>query len=106
LASALLLAPVAVAVLTGCGLLGDHGSDASEAFDRIVPGMTRADDLAALGFDPHAAAIADAEALQHLKGRAVDACLAADRFCTGYVFGKVTLLVMDGRVIDKVITRA
>jgi hypothetical protein len=70
--------------------------------------MTRADDLAGLGFDLQGAAVADAAALGQIKGRAADACLAADRFCTGYLFagGHVVLLVMDGRVIDKVMTRA
>ena len=44
--------------------------------------------------------------LDRIKGRAADACIAADRFCTGYVFhargAQMVLLVMDGRVIDKV----
>jgi len=29
-------------------LLGDRGSDTAEAFDRVVPGMSRADDLPGL----------------------------------------------------------
>jgi hypothetical protein len=111
LSSALLLVPAAFAVLTGCGLLTDHASDkTADAFDRIVPGMTRADDLAGLGFDLQGAAVADAATLGRIEGRAADACLAADRFCTGYVFaargGQVVLLVMDGRVTQKVLTRA
>jgi hypothetical protein len=109
LSAALLAAPTALALLTGCGLMTAPGAERSaEAFDRIVPGMTRADDLAGLGFDLHGAAIADAGALATIKGRAADACLAADRFCTGYVFagGKIVLLVMDGRVTQKVMTRA
>lgn len=111
LMSALLVIPAAAAALTGTGLLTDRGPEqVSEAFDRIVPGMTRADDLAGLGFDPHAAAVADNALLDRLKGDAAQACIAADRYCTGFVFhpkgGEVVLLVMDGRVTDKVFLRA
>jgi hypothetical protein len=108
LLSALLLAPLAVAAATGFGLLADQASDqVSDAYDRVVPGMTRADDLASLGFDTHAARIADNQTVSSLKGPAAHDCVAADQYCTGYVFrGGVVLLVMDGRVIDKVFTRA
>ena len=108
LLSALLLAPAAVAAATGTGLLADQASEqVAEAFDRVVPGMTRADDLASLGFDTHAAKIADSAVVSHLQGQAAHDCIAADQYCTGYVFhGGVVLLVMDGRVIDKVYTRA
>ena len=109
LSAALLAIPVAAAAVTGMGLPAESASDA-DAFDRVVPGMTRADDLAGLGFDTHAAAVANAALLDRIKGRAADACIAADRYCTGYVFasraGEVVLLVMDGRVTDKVILRA
>ena len=105
LSVALLLVPAATAALAGTGLLSEHASNA-DAFDRIVPGMTRADDLAGLGFDIRVASIADYEAMSHLKTRAADACMAANGFCTGYVFGNVTLLVMDGRVIDKAMAHA
>ena len=109
LSAALLLIPIAAAAVTGVGLPAERGSDA-DAYDRIVPGMTRADDLAGLGFDTHVAAVANAALLDRIKGRAADACIAADRYCTGYVFasraGEVVLLVMDGRVTDKVILRA
>ena len=111
LMSALLLLPVAAATLTGCGLLTATGNDRiADAFDRVVPGMTRADDLAGLGLDTHAAAVADSALLDRIKSRAADACIAADRYCTGYVFaahtGQMVLLVMDGRVTGKVIIPA
>ena len=111
LMSALLVIPAAAATLTGCGLLTGHGQEQmSEAFDRIVPGMTRADDLAGLGFDTNQAVVADNALLDRIKGEAAQACIAADRYCTGYVFhpagGEMVLLVMDGRVTDKVFIRA
>lgn len=86
----------------------------SEAFEQVVPGLTRADDLAGLGLDPiHAAS----GTLSHtaLAARfgaeetapAVEACIRAEAFCTGYVFrpgpqAEITLLVMNGRVVHKV----
>lgn len=111
LMSALLVVPAAAAALTGAGLLTAPTADRmTEAYERIVPGMTRADDLAGLGFDPHQAAVADNRLLDRLKGDAAQACIAADRYCTGYVFhprgGEVVLLVMDGRVTDKVFIHA
>ena len=111
LMSALLVVPAAAAALTGTGLLTGASPDRiTEAFDRVVPGMTRADDLAGLGFDTHEAAVADDALLDRIKGDAAQACIAADRWCTGYVFhpkgGEVVLLVMDGRVTDKVFLHA
>lgn len=111
LMSALLVIPAAAAALTGCGVLTAPTADRiADAYDRVVPGMTRADDLDGLGFDTHAAAIADTALLDRIKGRAADACIAADRYCTGYVFhphgGEIVLLVMDGRVTDKVLLPA
>jgi hypothetical protein len=111
LMSALLVLPAAAAALTGCGLLAGPAADRiADAYDRIVPGMTRANDLAGLGFDTHDATVADNALLDHIKDRAADACIAADRYCTGYVFashaGEVVLLVMDGRVTDKAILHA
>ena len=109
LSAALLSVPALAAAVTGMGLPAEHGSDA-DAYERIVPGMTRADDLAGLGFDTHDAAVADNTLLDRIKGQAADACIAADRYCTGYVFhpkgGEVVLLVMDGRVTDKVFIHA
>ena len=111
LMSALLVIPAAAAALTGTGLLTAPAAEKiTEAYERIVPGMTRADDLPGLGFDTHDAAVADNALLDHIKGDAAQACIAADRYCTGYVFhpkgGEVVLLVMDGRVTDKVFIHA
>jgi hypothetical protein len=108
LMTALLVVPAAAAALTGAGLLTDRPHEqTSDAFDRIVPGMTRADDLAGLGFDARDAVLVAPAALP-LHDAAAQACIAADRFCTGYVFhprgADVVLLVMDGRVVDKVIS--
>ena len=106
---ALLVVPAAAAALTGAGLLTEKTPDqVSEAFDRIVPGMTRADDLAGLGLDARAASLVAAATLPQVHGQTADACIAAQDYCTGYVFhsraGEVVLLVMEGRVIDKVFT--
>jgi hypothetical protein len=90
-----------------------------ESFDRIVPGMTQAQDLPNLGFD---ATTGKVDLLSDVKiearfrpagGRweqvapAVRACINAQVYCTGYVFhpsraAEVTLLVMNGRVVHKV----
>ena len=89
----------------------------SEAFDRIVPGMTQADDLPALGFDATdgRTALLPPAAIQHRFLASRDAgigdCIRAALYCTGFVFpaggnspasGKITLLVMNGRVVHKV----
>lgn len=110
----------------------------AESFDQIVPGMTRADDLPNLGFDPRSAN-ADVLSYPGIQERflpaagvrrehldpAVQACIRAELYCTGYVFhpagrstgtriadllgqargrepADMTLLVMNGRVIHKV----
>jgi hypothetical protein len=77
-----------------------------EAFDRVVPGMTRAEDLAGIGFDkPQILTATQAAARLNRIDRTVDACVAAQSWCAGYVFhdGKAdaVLLVMDGRVVFK-----
>ena len=110
----------------------------AESFDQIVPGMTRADDLPNLGFDPRSAN-ADVLSYPGIQERflpaagvrrehldpAVQACIRAELYCTGYVFhpagrstgtriadllglgrgrepADMTLLLMNGRVIHKV----
>jgi hypothetical protein len=153
----LLLAAGSLMLLSGCGggLLPDQkGQNASpfetydqvvDAFDQIVPGMTRAEDLANLGFDARTANVdvlsyvnveerflpAAGVRWEHLNP-AVQACIRAELFCTGYVFhpgrtasrrlgsflpdvlgferitrstrwsADVILLVMNGRVVHKV----
>lgn len=85
----------------------------TEAFDRIVPGMTQADDLPALGFDATdgRTTMLPPAAIQRrfLSSREAGLrdCIRAELYCTGFVFpaggsGKITLLVMNGRVVHKV----
>jgi hypothetical protein len=122
----LLLAPAGL--LAGCGLLsaqdGPSAPAASQArlaesFDRIVPGMTQAQDLPGLGFDTRPGhmdmlSAADIERRFQSGGNAnpaVRACLDAEPYCTGFVFRSgrqqnVTLLVMNGRVVHKVFASA
>ena len=131
----LLLACGSLVVLAGCGgLLPDQKAastsplesydQVAEAFDRIVPGMTQAEDLPNLGFDTRTRNV---DVLSHLNiakrfapaagmrrehpNPAVQACIRADVYCTGYVFhpgghesrpADVILLVMNGRVVHKV----
>ncbi|HEX4026315.1 MAG TPA: hypothetical protein VHX18_01755 [Rhizomicrobium sp.] len=142
-----------LAVLAGCGgLLPDQQAQTAgpfqsydqlvDAFNEIVPGMTNAQDLPGLGFDPRTANV-DVLSYVNIEGRflpaaglrrehldpAVQACIRAQAYCTGYVFhpsptenkrlgalvpdvpgferitrwsADVTLLVMNGRVIHKV----
>ncbi len=118
----LLVAAAGPAILSACsglfpegpkmGWLG--GDQAAQAFDRIVPGLTRADDLPALGFDaraPHTDILSyrevQARILPAHPDAAVKACIRAGMFCTGMVFhpadARVTLLVMNGRVVHKVL---
>jgi hypothetical protein len=153
----LLLAPGSLVVLSGCGggLLPDQKTRSAspfesydqvvEAFDQIVPGMTHAEDLLNLGFDARAGTVdvlsylnieerflpAAGVRWEHLNP-AVQACIRAELYCTGYVFhpgrsankrlgpvipdllgferitrserwsADVILLVMNGRVIHKV----
>jgi hypothetical protein len=106
-----LLAMGSLPLLSACGggLLPDQNAkNASpfesydqvvDAFDQIVPGMTRAEDLANLGFD---ARTANVDVLSYLNVEerflpaagvrwehldpAVQACIRAEAFCTGYVF--------------------
>lgn len=111
---------VAAGAVTATARTGEtHVPDAgavplAQAFDQIVPGLTRADDLAGLGLDPvHAASgTLSSTALASRFGAedtapAVEACINAEAFCTGYVFrpgpqAEITLLVMNGRVVHKV----
>jgi hypothetical protein len=97
-------------LVPGCGLLVDEHTHASssqetydqlaETFNQIVPGMTNAQDLPNLGFDPKATN-ADVLSYTEIEGRfedskghdqhqhdpAVRACIQAKVYCTGYVFG-------------------
>jgi hypothetical protein len=82
---------------------------ARDAYERVVPGMTRAEDLAGLGIataSPLSGTNAAAR-LPHRIDRAIDACVAAQDWCTGYVVPQAgrdaVLLVMNGRVIFKAI---
>jgi len=144
-------------LLSGCGggLLPDQNAKAAspfesydqvvEAFDQIVPGMTRADDLPNIGFDARTGNV-DVLSYLDIEGRflpaagvrwehmdpAVQACIRAELYCTGYVFhpsrttskrlgsfvpdvlgferitrsnrwsADIILLVMNGRVVHKV----
>jgi len=102
----------------------------AESFDRIVPGMTRVDDLPSLGFDTLKADMLSPLDLQRrfLRGARRDDstlrdCIQAGIYCTGFVFhaaaaadpfgfqrithntrrpADIVLLVMNGRVIHKV----
>jgi len=133
----LLLACGGAGVLAGCGgLLPDQKAASAspfesydqvvEAFDQIVPGMTHAEDLPNLGFDARTGNV-DVLSYQNIEERflpaarvrwehlnpAVQACIRAEAYCTGYVFhpsrserrsADVILLVMNGRVVHKVFT--
>jgi hypothetical protein len=121
------------ALLAGCsallpeqkGAAFENADQMGEAFDQIVPGMTRADDLPHLGFDTaKVAMLSSRDAAQRFGSAdpAVRACIQAEIYCTGFVFhtaarhadlfqrishserppGDITLLVMNGRVIYKV----
>ncbi len=152
----LFLASASLVVLAGCGgLLPDQKAASAspfesydqvvESFDQIVPGMTQAQDLPNLGFD---ARTGNVDVLSYLNieerflpvagvrwehlNPAVQACIRAEAYCTGYVFrpsrtdtkrmgglvpdmlgfqritrsdrwsAEVILLVMNGRVVHKV----
>ena len=105
-----------------------------ESFGQIVPGMTQAQDLPNLGFDTGAGAVLSHTAIQtrflaaarHAPlAPAVRDCIKAGLYCNAYVFhpgragsapvlfglggtnpwsAEVTLLVMNGRVIHKVLS--
>ena len=152
----LFLASASLVVLAGCGgLLPDQKAASAspfesydqvvESFDQIVPGMTQAQDLPNLGFD---ARTGNVDVLSYLNieerflpaagvrwehlNPAVQACIRAEAYCTGYIFrpsrtdtkrmgglvpdmlgfqritrsdrwsAEVILLVMNGRVVHKV----
>jgi hypothetical protein len=131
-----------LALLAGCGaLLPEQRAPKStdqltEAFDQIVPGMTRADDLPHLGFDTSAASVgvlssrAIAQRFARAAGDpAVRDCIRDEIYCTGFVFhpaphragiaatfgfqqvansrpADIILLVMNGRVIHKVFSES
>ncbi len=153
----LFLGTASLLLLAGCGggLLPDQKGQAAspfetydqvvEAFDQIVPGMTRAEDLPNLGFDARTGTVdvlsylnieerflpAAGVRWEHLNP-AVQACIRAELYCTGYVFhpsrttskrlgsfvpdvlgferitrssrwsADIILLVMNGRVVHKV----
>lgn len=98
-----------LAMLAGCGgLLPDRQArnamfqtygQVMEAYNEIVPGMTNAQDLPALGFDTKAAHVdvlshrgIEARFLRAAGGNrqnlapAVKACIRAGVYCTGFVF--------------------
>lgn len=107
----------------------------ADAFDQIVPGMTRAEDLANLGFDiVHGEVLSAREVERRLasdprRESTVETCLGARLYCTAYLFHAghaadlmagvpglarpdraadrdIILLIMDGRVIHKVFSPA
>jgi len=151
-----LILSTSLLTLAGCGgLLPDQQIQTAspfqsydqvvDSFNQIVPGMTNAQDLPNLGFDPKTANV-DVLSYVDVEGRflqapglnwdhldpAVQACIRAQLYCTGYVFhpshtsakrlgalvpdvlgferitrstrwsADVTLLVMNGRVVHKV----
>jgi hypothetical protein len=114
-------------LLAGCGVLlaSPSNSQTAEAFDRIVPGMTRAEDLAQLGIElGNNQALAGAQVAQRFTTAdpQAQACVQAGLYCIGYVLpsapaarllspilgkakaSQMVLLVMNGRVIDKVLS--
>ena len=109
-------------LLAGCGsFFGAQTSDQAEAFDRIVPGLTRAEDVAGMGLDLQGSQmLSGADIARRLPavGMRAQACIRAGIFCTGYVLpaklgggllakpqaAEMVLLVMNGRVVDKVLS--
>ena len=109
-------------LLAGCGsFLGAQTSDQAEAFDRIVPGLTRAEDVAGMGLDLQGSEmLSGADIARRLPsvGMRAQSCIRAGIFCTGYVLpatlgggllakpqsAQMVLLVMNGRVVDKVLS--
>ena len=101
-----------------------------ESFGQIVPGMTQAQDLPNLGFDTRIGAVLSPQAVaSRFLGRksaaAMRDCIQAQLYCNAYVFrpahagsapvlfglggsrpwsAEITLLVMNGRVTDKVLS--
>jgi hypothetical protein len=105
-----------------------------ESFGQIVPGMTQAQDLPNLGFDTKAGDLLPSSGIgawllpaagTHRLSPAVRDCLRARLYCNAYVFypsragskpvlfglggsspwaAQITLLVMNGRVIHKVLS--
>ena len=97
---------------------GMEPGEQAEAFDRIVPGLTRAEDVAGLGLDLQGSEMVPGtdlgRRLPSIAMRAKD-CIRAGQFCTGYVLPKaatsgapprprMVLLVRNGRVVDKVLS--
>lgn len=111
-------------LLAGSGrFLGTEPGDQAEAFDRIVPGLTRAEDIASIGLDlNNSQMLTGADVARRLPaaGARAQACIQAGVFCTGYVLpatlgggllakpqaAQMVLLVMNGRVVDKVLSSA
>jgi hypothetical protein len=114
-------------LLAGCGALlaPETDTQTAEAFEQIVPGMTRAEDLASFGIDlQDGEALSSAQIAQRFAsgGPGIQACVEAGLYCTGYVLhssasggllapllgkpkpAQVVLLVMNGRVMDKVLS--
>jgi hypothetical protein len=113
--------------LAGCGALlaPDSRGQAAEALDQIVPGMTRAEDLANMGIDLTGGETLSSAGVASRFASAdprIQACVQAGLYCTGYVVRaaasggflapllgrpkpvQVVLLVMNGRVMDKVLS--
>lgn len=106
----------------------ESGNAVADSFDRIVPGMTRADDLPGLGFDTAKADMLSRPDLARRFPRGarrdgVRDCIQAGIYCTALAFhavpaadpfglrrivhdapkpADIVLLVMNGRVIHKV----
>ena len=113
----LLLASGSLVLLAGGELLAGQKAagqlEAAEAFDRIVPGLTQAQDLPGLGFDAGTARLLSHQNVAQRilpsasPDPAVQACIRAGAYCTGFVYpgpgSEVMLLVMNGRVMDKVL---
>ena len=102
----------------------------AESFGQIVPGMTQAQDLPNLGFDTRTGAVLSPQAvaarfLGRQSAAALRACIQAQPYCNAYLFrpahpgrapvlfglggsrawsAEITLLVMNGRVADKVLS--
>ncbi len=118
----LLLAAAGPALLSACSGLFPDGpktglfesyDQVADSFDRIVPGMTQAQDLKGFGFDTLQADLLPARevARRFHADPGVAACLDAGPYCSALAFhpghgarwsADVTLLVMNGRVIHKV----
>ncbi len=121
----LLLVGIPLLLAGSAALLAPQsGIEATGAFDQIVPGMTRAEDLASFGIDIEGGeALSSAQIAQRFAsaGPRERACIEAGAYCTGYLVAsspagglfarflgrpaptRLVVLVMNGRVVDKVL---